>query len=496
MATISRWTGAHKTNTWFDAKNWAGGIPQPAETTLFNDGGTWTISLAGAASAQAGSLTVSKDNLTFTAGTLALDAPAATKGATEDLTISAAGAVTIAAGATLTANSNILIGTGTGTSASAGTLVLEGTAVTAGLSLAVGALTVDGPSGHLSATAALIIATTLTIAGGGVVDNGGNSGAVLTVGTQAAGAAATVALSGAGSELNTAQIVLGNVNAGTLSVAAGATVTAASLTAGRTGNGLLNITGPASTVSIGTISIGGASPVASAIDISAGGTLAIGSGNLTLTEGTLSLDTASSVTGGAIVSLGGHIDLAPAAGKTGGTFTLTPQLQLGTDANDFNLLTTVATGSAVLNLAGGIGSANSALLGLQGGHVILSNANDAYGGTEILSGTLEVAATGGAGAGTIMFLTGGTSPSILEVDSGVALNNAVAQFYTNDEIELNGFSFGAGVTGNYTGNFNGGELTLSNGATTTSLTLLGNYTQSDFTFSAEKQGGTLIRFHA
>jgi hypothetical protein len=285
MATSLKWNGKHGTNTWFDAKNWSGGIPQSGETTTFSDGGTWTISLTGPASAQAGSLTVSKDNLTFTSGTLALDAPVATKGATEDLTITAAGAVTIAAGATLTANTSILIGTGTGTGASAGALILNGTAVTPGLSLAVGALTVGGPSGHLSATKTLSIGTSLTIAGGGIVDGGSNAGAVLTVGSPTAGAAAAVSITGAGSSLNIGQIVLGDVNAGTLSLAAGADITATSLIAGLTGNGVLNIAGAATTASITTISIGGASPVASAINVTAGGTLAIG--NLTLTEGTL-----------------------------------------------------------------------------------------------------------------------------------------------------------------------------------------------------------------
>jgi T5SS/PEP-CTERM-associated repeat protein len=492
--TTAKWTGKHGTNSWFDAKNWGGGVPTAGETTTFSDGGTWTISLAGSGTAQAGSLTVTTDLLTFTSGTLALTAPQATKGVTEDLIVKGGGAVTISAGATMTAGSNIQLGSATGKTQTAGTLTVAGSVVTPGLYAQIGALNVTGPSGDLSVTNTLDIGTTLLISAGGVVDGGGVSTAALLVGSAGSTGAGTVTVDGAGSALSIANISLGNGNAGTLTVQNGASLTATAITAGVTGNGVLNITGAGSTVSATGLTIGGAPPVASAVNVTSGGSLAIGGNGLTLIEANLSFDTTAHISG-TVTSLGGSIDGLAAAGKHGGTATLSAQLRLGTDSHDFNLLTTVSSSSgSVLNLAGGVLSSTGGLLGVEGGHVLLSNGGDSYGGTQIFSGTLELSATGAAGANTIQFMNAGAS--VLDVDAGVALQNTIAQFYTGDQIDLQGFAFGSGVTGNYNGNFNGGVLTLNDGSSSTSLTLAGNYESSNFTFTQDAVGGTLIKFHA
>jgi T5SS/PEP-CTERM-associated repeat protein len=492
--TTAKWTGKHGTNSWFDAKNWSGGVPTSTETTSFSDGGTWTISLAGSGPAQAGSLTVTTDNLTFTSGTLALTAPAAAKGVTEDLIVKGGGAVTISAGATLTAGSNILLGSAIGKTTTAGTLTADGTVITPGLFVQIGALNVAGASGHLSVTSALDVGTTLLISAGGVVDGGGVSTAALVVGSAASTGAGTVTLDGAGSAISIANITLGDGNAGTLTVQNGASLTTTTLTAGSTGNGVLDITGAGSTVSANGLTIGGAPPVASAVNVTSGGSLAIGGSGLTLIEGNLSFDTTAHISG-SITSLGGTIDGLAASGKHGGTATLSGQLHLGTDPHDFNLLTTVAsTSGAVLSLAGGVLSSTGGLLGVDGGQILLSNAGDSYGGTEIFSGTLEISATGAAGANAIQFMNAGNS--LLQVDAGASLANTIAQFYTGDAIDLQGFAFGGGVTGSYTGNFNGGVLTLNDGSSSTSLTMAGNYVTANFTFSQDAVGGTLIKYHS
>jgi T5SS/PEP-CTERM-associated repeat protein len=492
--STAKWTGKHGTNSWFDAKNWAGGVPTSTETTTFSDGGTWTISLAGGGPAQAGSLTVTSDILTFTSGTLALTAPPATKGVTEDLIVKGGGAVTISAGATMTAGSNILLGDAAGKTPTAGTLTVDGTVITPGLFAQVGALNVAGPSGHLSVSSTLDIGTTLLISAGGIVDGGGVSSASLVVGSSASTGAGTVTVDGAGSALSIANITLGDGNAGTLTVQNGASLTATALTAGAEGNGVLNITGAGSSVSATGLTIGGAPPVASSVNVTSGASLNIGGSGLTLIEGTLSFDTTAHISG-SVTSLGGTLDGLAAAGKHGGTATLSGALQLGTNSHDFNLLTALDTSNgATLSLAGGVFSSTGGLLGVEGGQILLSNAGDSYGGTEIFAGTLEISATGAAGANAIQFMNAGAS--VLQVDTGVSLHNTIAEFFTGDQIDLQGFAFGSGVTGTYTGNFNGGVLTLNDGSSSTSLTLAGNYESSNFTFSQDTGGGTLIKFHS
>jgi hypothetical protein len=78
------------------------------------------------------------------------------------------------------------------------------------------------------------------------------------------------------------------------------------------------------------------------------------------------------------------------------------------------------------------------------------------------------------------------------VDAGVNFNNVIAQFYTNNAIDLQGFAFGSGVNGSISGDV----LTLNDGSSTTSLTLIdGTYTDKSFVFSEDHVGGTLIKYH-
>ena len=487
---LSKWTGKHMTGLWSDAKNWSAGVPVANESVMFSDTGTWTISLAGSAPAQGGSMTVTTDVLTFTSGTLALAAPAAAKGVTYDLTVKGAGSVTVAAGATLTAANAILLG-GSGTTDTAGTLAIAGSVTTGGLYAWVGALSVTGATGHLSATSYLEVGTSLAVTAGAIVDGGGVSSAELTVGSGGSSGNATVTVDGAGSQINIASIYLGNGFAGSLTVQNGATVTANVLNAGLSGDGFLAITGAGSDVSATGMTIGGDVPVASTVSVTAGGSLTIGANGLTLEEGTIKLDATATLSAASIVSLAGRIEADAVSAKSPGTVTLTPQLTLGTDGYDDNQLTNASTtGNAVLNLAGGV--SGSGLLQVGAGHVILSNTADSYAGTEIYSGTLEVTATGAAGAGALTFLDGTTTLSLLQIDTGASFGNTIEQFYLHDEIDLQGFAFASGVTGHITA----GTLTLNDGSATTSLVLTGSFTDQNFTYGMDKSGGTTILYHA
>ena len=493
MAKSAKWTGKHGTGSWFDARNWAGGVPNAVETTIFSDGGTWAISLAGSGAAQAGSMTVTGDALTFSAGSLDLTAPAPKKGATNDLIVKGAGSVTIAAGATLTAQTNILLGANSHGTESAGTLAIAGSVATPNLFAWIGSLEVTGPGGNLTTTNELIVGATMEISAGGTVTGGTGANAALIVGSGASSGNGTVVVDGAGSSIDIAQIYLGDGSAGSLTVQNGATVTTPDLNAGNAGDGYLLVTGAGSVFNATGMIIGGQAPVSSSVSITAGGSLAIGANGLTLIEGTLALDATAQLSGGAVTSLGGTIEALAETGKQAGTATLLQQLSLGTDEYDRNQLTTVfSTGGAVLNLAGGVQTSGAALLGVTGGDVVLSNAGDNYAGTEIFNGTLAIATTGAAGTGDIMFMTGGTAPSVLQVEAGVDFSNAISQFYTNDVIDLQGFAFDSSITGT----INGDVLTLHDNSGTTSLTLVnGTYTDKSFVFSADHGGGTLIKYH-
>ncbi len=491
---MTKWTGTHGTNLWFDAKNWGDGVPAAGEATSFSDGGTWTISLTGSASAQAGSLTVTGDLLTFTSGTLALTAPAALKGQTEDLIVKGGGSVTIAAGATLTAATAMILGATTLTATTTGTLAVAGTVDAPTLYAYAGALSATGSAADLSVTSTLEIGTSLAVSAGASVNGGGIAASTLQIGSAAAedSTGATASITGSGSALNFGAIDIGDVASGLLSVAGGASVTATTLEAGVTGNGTLAVTGPGSTLAFTGATIGGNIPVASTASITAGGTLAIGSNGLTLVGGTLALDGSATLSGGSILSLAGVIEAEAVSTKAPGTVTLNQQLVMGTDHyNDLLLTTVFTTGNAVLNLAGGISSSNNALLEAAGGTVILSNAGDAYGGTQIGAATLEIATNGAAGAGSMTFLSGVTGKSILQIDAGVSFGNAISQFGPNDQIDLQGFAFATGEKDS----INGTVLTINDGSSTTSLTLAGFYNDANFTFSKDKLGGTLISFH-
>jgi T5SS/PEP-CTERM-associated repeat protein len=493
MAKSAKWTGKHGTGSWFDAKNWAGGVPNASETTLFSDGGTWAISLAGNGPAQAGSMTVTGDALTFSAGTLAITAPPPKKGATNDLVIKGGGSVTLSAGATLTAGTNILLGSDSKGTSTVGTLIVAGAVATPNLFAWFGTLDVMGPSGNLATADTLTVGATLTVSAGGTVSGGGAAGATLIVGAATSGSAGVAIVDGAGSSIDIAQIVVGDGLAGSLTVQNGATVTTGNLSAGDEGDGYLLVTGMGSALTATGMTVGGLGPVSSSISVTAGGSLAIGANGLTLIEGTLALDATAQLSIGAITSLGGSIEALAEAGKQPGTVTLEQQINLGTDPYDRNLLTTVSSsGGAVLNLAGGVQTSTSAILGVTGGDVVLSNAGDNYAGTEIFIGTLAIAASGAASSGQIMFMTGGTAESVLQVDAGVNFNNVIAQFYTNNAIDLQGFAFGSGVNGSISGDV----LTLNDGSSTTSLTLIdGTYTDKSFVFSEDHVGGTLIKYH-
>jgi hypothetical protein len=109
--------------------------------------------------------------------------------------------------------------------------------------------------------------------------------------------------------------------------------------------------------------------------------------------------------------------------------------------------------------------------------------------TSINGGQMEIGAGASTGNQAINFGNGG----LLQLDDSVNFNGSIANFDSADQIALADIAFGANTTLAYTdaGN-NSGTLTVTDGANTANITLLGQYVAADFALSAFGGGGTLI----
>ena len=90
------------------------------------------------------------------------------------------------------------------------------------------------------------------------------------------------------------------------------------------------------------------------------------------------------------------------------------------------------------------------------------------------------------------------SGGILQLDSLMAFGGTISGFTLGDEIDLRGLAFTSGTINaswtQLTSGANGsGTLTVSSGATVVeTLTLLGQYSQAEFSATSDGHGGTVI----
>ncbi|WP_375313358.1 hypothetical protein WHZ77_09055 [Bradyrhizobium sp. A5] len=128
--------------------------------------------------------------------------------------------------------------------------------------------------------------------------------------------------------------------------------------------------------------------------------------------------------------------------------------------------------------------------------------------TVILSGTQYVE-VGGAAYGT-MIGSGGTAHAFggasvhnvtfagadatLVLDRASDFSGFISGWQDGDHLDLSDIQFGQGTTLAYAANagHSGGKLTVSDGAHTVSLSLLGQYTAADFALASDGHGGTVI----
>ncbi len=489
----SGWVGRGHTSSWFDAANWIGGVPVAGRGALFSDGGTWAISLAGTASAQAGATHVTGDNLTFSYGTLTLAAPQPNSGYANDLTIDSGGAVTIARGATLVSPNALTLG---GTAS--GTLDVFGTLDASLVQLSQSTLFARGHAAHVGISNIQTIDVNdslLALQAGATLDAGpstlGTFYSSITVGGNQTNG--TVSVTGAGSSLTIGILYLGNGDNGILQVGNGGAAHVGVVYAGRGGDGMITVSGTHSVLTaVNAVVIGDVNvlPVGSALTITHGGSVSAGTFGLDLNYGTLALDASASLAG-TIVSQVGRIE-ALSSGTAASVVTLSNAVYLASNdgaQGQYDHTTSVsALGHATLAFTGVISGQNDAILSAGTGHIVLANGANSYHATSLFNATLEIAATGAAGAGTLTFTGGATDHPVLQLDHGVAFTNMIAGFAGHDAIDLRGFAFGSNITDN----FAAGTLTLTDGSQTASLALVGTYHSTEFMFATDQHGGTLI----
>jgi autotransporter-associated beta strand protein len=426
--------------------------------------------------------------------------------------VNGAGTLLLTAANTYTGGTSIQSGTleiASGASAGSGTITLAGSGTVLRLDTAVAgsasfANTVSGfaisdtidlkglalaAGAHASLSGSKLTVTsganteTLTVAG----VSAGISSFVVT--SDATGGSAVEGLPSAittEAELNLAILAADNAVSGTAAITLGgninlgtATLSAINLASGVT----LNLIGGGYTldgggtqqgliVSAGSVGIsnlalndmlapGGASGLAGGLYI--GSVVAGDPGNVTLSNVSFTGDT---IAAGAGTSAAGDIFVQSGASlAVSGAFGANP-------SGSGNAIT--VQGGAPVFAPAGIETVTGVVAGAGGlilngpGTLVLAGANTYSGGTTIDAGTLEIAAGGSAGTGTIGFA--GTA-STLRLDatiSGTAqLANTVSGFVPGDVTDLAGLSYAAGAHATVSGN----TVTVTSGANVETLTL-------------------------
>jgi hypothetical protein len=170
-----------------------------------------------------------------------------------------------------------------------------------------------------------------------------------------------------------------------------------------------------------------------------------------------------------------------------GTFSL--DIDTGT-SSVINSGTLEATGSGGLVIHNDV--VNTGVLWANGGNVTVDG-NVSGNGSAMISGsaTLEFAA---ASAENVTFASGSTGT--LALDHAFDFSGIVSGMAPGNHLDLFDFNY-ANTTLNYTANADGtgGTLSVTDGAHTANIALLGQYDPAGFQAEADKATGTLISYH-
>ncbi|HEX3497922.1 MAG TPA: hypothetical protein VHT04_01225 [Stellaceae bacterium] len=149
-----------------------------------------------------------------------------------------------------------------------------------------------------------------------------------------------------------------------------------------------------------------------------------------------------------------------------------------------------ATGSGGLSVAGAV--ANSGTLWANGGNLTIGGTVTG-GGTAAIDGTARLEFASAASANTT-FDAG--AAGTLKLDQSAGFTGTVAGFAAGDTFDLADIGFGAGTTLSYAADVGGisGMLTVSDGAHTASLALLGQYAAAGFQDAGDAGAGTFVTY--
>ena len=361
-----------------------------------------------------------------------------------------------------------------------------------------------------------VVSGSIVSQGGYELDYGGvGSGAVVSNGgavfvAQGGSAVSDAVLSGGTQEVLATGVASGTVvsNGGLQLVLAAGTSISATLSAGGTGllvNGYQNATVISNN---GFAYVEGASGVASADVILAGGVEdalfgGTASGTIVSANGILIVGN-SGFAKGAVLSNGGY-EIVVSGGVASGEQALNGGLDY-IEAGAVGSGGTVSAGGVAIVLSGGTtfgitiasngvevvspgGIASNSILSTGGYEVVFSGATAA--GATLTSGGVLIVNSGGSGSGAMNFV--GVNNEII-VNSGGNISGAtISGFHLGDYIDLKGLGFTGDVTSaNYVGNTTSGVLTVTSGAQSVSLNLLGQYVTANFTLANDGAGGTLL----
>ena len=151
--------------------------------------------------------------------------------------------------------------------------------------------------------------------------------------------------------------------------------------------------------------------------------------------------------------------------------------------------TMVRSGGLMMVQNGGEADDTSVLSGAR--EVVLAGA--IAGDTTISGGLLELAGGGSLGSGAVTFASSGGG--ILQLDNSVSFAGLVAGFGEPDVIDLRDVAFSSGTSLSYTSANpanTSGTLTVTDGAHTAHIMLIGQYAAAQFTLAADGAGGTLV----
>jgi hypothetical protein len=160
-----------------------------------------------------------------------------------------------------------------------------------------------------------------------------------------------------------------------------------------------------------------------------------------------------------------------------------------------NAGTLEATGSGGLVIDSAVANAgtvdHAGLIWANGGNVFAHGA--VTGGEALISGE-AVFEFGAAASSDVKF--DANAAGTLQLDQSVNFTGTVSGFQGGNAMDLHDILFAAGATAFYTANQDGtGTLSVTDGAHTANIALLGQYTADEFVLSTDAAGGTLIKFH-